>query len=231
LALEAVVQWPPPGDYPIIDGTVVSCNDCFVNRPKNPAIRQRLLEAAVHYVLRHGVGGLSLRPMAKEIGTTARMLMHHFGSKETLVAEVLLAIEQGFAERTAAYIGDDHSVSYTLGRMWSETAAPAMEPALRAMFEVWGQALVQPALYRSFLESLTEPWINLLRRRLEQSGLKDAEATVLATLAVGAFQGLHLVRLTSGDDGRSEKALRALLRWLDAASAKDGPELKRKGSQ
>ncbi|HEY3654124.1 MAG TPA: TetR/AcrR family transcriptional regulator [Steroidobacteraceae bacterium] len=195
-----------------------------MNRPKDPAIRQRLLDAAVQYVLHHGVGGLSLRPMAKHMGTTARMLMHHFGSKEALVAEVLLALEQGFAERTAAYIGGNDSVSFTLSRMWSETAAPVMEPALRAMFEVWGHALVHPTLYRSFLASLTEPWINLLQRQLLRCGRKAAEATVLATLAVGAFQGLHLVRLTSGDDDRSEKALHTLVRWLD-------PDLTRKSSR
>jgi AcrR family transcriptional regulator len=186
-----------------------------MNRPKDPAIRQKLLDAAVQYVLRHGVGGLSLRPMAKNIGTSARMLMHHFGSKETLIAEVLLAIERGFAQRTAAFTGDNYSISFTLSKMWNETAASTMEPALRAMFEVWGQALVHPNLYRSFLESLTEPWINSLRRRLELNGRDPSEATVLATLAVGAFQGLHLVRLTSGDGLRSERALRALLQWLE----------------
>jgi len=169
-------------------------------------------------VLRHGVGGLSLRPLAGEIGTTARMLMHHFGSKEALVAEVLTSIERGFAERTAVHRGAGRSVGETLRGMWRETAEPAMEPALRAMFEVWGQALVQPDRYRSFLDSLTEPWIALLQRRLEESGCKRAEAAVLATLVVGAFQGLQLVRLTSGDAARSEAALRALLRWIDSRS-------------
>jgi AcrR family transcriptional regulator len=193
-----------------------------MNRPKDPALRQKLLDGAVQYVLRHGVGGLSLRPMAKEFGTTARMLIHHFGTKETLVGEVLLAIEQGFARRTASYIGGNRSVSFTLSRMWNETAAPAMEPALRAMFEVWGQALVQPTRYRSFLQSMTEPWITLLRRRFELAGRKSAEAAVLATLAVGAFQGLQLVRLTSGAGVRSETALKTLLQWLEPPANK-GP--------
>jgi AcrR family transcriptional regulator len=199
-----------------------------MNRPRDPALREKLLERAVQYVLQHGVGGLSLRPMAKNIGTTARMLIHHFGTKETLVAEVLLAIEHGFAQRTAAYIGDDRTVGFTLKHMWTETAAPAMEPALRAMFEVWGQALVHPTRYKSFLKSLAEPWINLLRRRFELSGRKPAEAAVLATLAVGAFQGLQLVRLTGGDDMRSEAALNALVQWLDPPSDKRRPRPKSK---
>jgi AcrR family transcriptional regulator len=199
-----------------------------MNRPKDPALRQKLLERAVQYVLRHGVGGLSLRPMATDIGTTARMLMHHFGSKEALVADVLVAIEHGFVQRTASYIGEDRSVSFTLNRMWSETAAPAMDSALRAMFEVWGQALVRPSRYESFLESLTEPWIDMLRRRFEHAGHKAADAAILATLAVGAFQGLQLVRLTSGDGARSAAALKTLMQWLDPPTTKAPPPHKRK---
>jgi len=202
-----------------------------MNRPKDPAIRQKLLEHAVQYVLQHGVGGLSLRPMAKDIGTTARMLIHHFGSKENLVADILVAIEEGFAQRTAAYVGDDRTISFTLNRMWGETAAPAMESALRAMFEVWGQALVHPRRYESFLEWLTEPWIDMLRRRFEQLGHKGTDAAILATLAIGAFQGLQLVRLTSGDGARSAAALKTLLQWLDPPSPiVPGPPKKRKRS-
>jgi AcrR family transcriptional regulator len=199
-----------------------------MNRPKDPALREKLLERAVQYVLQHGIGALSLRPMAKNMGTTARMLIHHFGTKETLVNEVLLAIEHGFARRTAAYIGDNQTVGRTLLHMWTETAAPTMEPALRAMFEVWGQALVHPTRYQSFLESLTEPWINLLRRRFEQSGRKPAEAAALATLAVGAFQGLQLVRLTGGDNMRSEAALKSLAHWLDLPPDQPQPRPRRK---
>jgi AcrR family transcriptional regulator len=201
-----------------------------MNRPKDPSLRQKLLERAVQYVLRHGVGGLSLRPMAKDMGTTARMLIHHFGSKETLVADVLLAIEQGLARRTAAHAGDDRTISVTLNRMWSETAAPAMDSALRAMFEVWGQALVHPGRHEAFLESLTEPWIDMLRRRFEHAGHHAADAAILSTLAVGAFQGLQLVRLTSGDGARSAAALKILLQWLDPPSPTTAAQPKRKRS-
>lgn len=200
-----------------------------MNRPKDPELHKKLLDEAVQYVLKHGVGGLSLRPMAEEIGTTARMLIHHFGSKETLIAEVLLSIEQGFAQRTAAQFEKKADIGLTVSRLWSEAAAAAMEPALRAMFELWGQALIHPHRYRSFLDSLTEPWINLLRPRFEQSGHKPAEAAVLATLAVGAFQGLQLIRLTSGDGARSEAALRMLLQWLEPGSGVSSSQAKRRG--
>jgi AcrR family transcriptional regulator len=188
-----------------------------VNRPKDPALRQQLLERAVNYVLQHGVGGLSLRPMAKDMGTTARMLIHHFGSKEALISDVLIAIEESFAKRTATSGDTGRSVIAAIRQMWTDTAAPEMDLALRAIFEVWGHALVHPTRYESFLVSLTEPWIEMLGRRFEQAGHYPADATTLATLAVGAFQGLQLIRLTSGDDARSTAALETLMKWLEHA--------------
>jgi AcrR family transcriptional regulator len=191
-----------------------------VNRPKDPALRRKLLEGAVQYVMRHGIGGLSLPPLAEEIGTTPRMLIHHFGSKETLVAEVLLVMEESFAAQAAADVDEHRSARATITDLWNQIAAPDREHALRAMFEVWGQALVHPERYKGFLESMTEPWIQLLQRQLEQSGRKPAEAAVLATLAVGAFQGLQLGRLTIGDDRRSKAALRLLVDWIDPPSSR-----------
>ena len=51
--------------------------------------RDGLAEAATDYVLDHGLIGLSLRPLAAALGTSDRMLLYHFGSKDDLVATVL----------------------------------------------------------------------------------------------------------------------------------------------
>src|ERR1043166_6137946 len=59
------------------------CNDCYMTT------RDRLLQSCLTYFLRHGVANLSLRPLAAAVGTSARMLLHYFGSKEALIAEVM----------------------------------------------------------------------------------------------------------------------------------------------
>ena len=51
--------------------------------------RQELAEAATDHALEHGLIGLSLRPLAAAIGTSDRMLIYHFGSKDELVDAVL----------------------------------------------------------------------------------------------------------------------------------------------
>ena len=52
----------------------------------------RTLDKAADYVLEHGLEGLSLRPLAAALGTSPRMLLYDFESKERLVDEVLAVV-------------------------------------------------------------------------------------------------------------------------------------------
>jgi AcrR family transcriptional regulator len=60
-----------------------------VARPLDPKRRQELLDRSVDYVVANGLSDLSLRPLAAALGTQAPVLLHHFGSKEHLVVEIL----------------------------------------------------------------------------------------------------------------------------------------------
>lgn len=59
--------------------------------------RENLLPKLAAHVLEHGLAELSLRPLAKAAGTSDRMLLYHFGSKEKLV-EALLEYLAGMFE-------------------------------------------------------------------------------------------------------------------------------------
>ena len=53
------------------------------------ARRHELLEAAYGYVLERGLADLSLRPLATAIGSSPRVLLFLFGSKDGLVRALL----------------------------------------------------------------------------------------------------------------------------------------------
>jgi AcrR family transcriptional regulator len=59
-----------------------------------------LLDAVVKYLATHGVADVSLRPLAKAVGSSPRGLLYYFGSKEELVA---LAFAQLRDRQRAAY--------------------------------------------------------------------------------------------------------------------------------
>ena len=60
-----------------------------MSRTADEARRAELLDRAVDYVCRHGLAELSLRPLAKAVGSSPRVLLYYFGSKENLVVEIV----------------------------------------------------------------------------------------------------------------------------------------------
>ncbi|MGX1510221.1 TetR/AcrR family transcriptional regulator [Streptomyces collinus] len=57
-----------------------------MGRHKQPEIRDRILDACVDHALRHGLPD-RLEPLAAASGTSARMLIYHFGTRDALLRE------------------------------------------------------------------------------------------------------------------------------------------------
>jgi len=184
-----------------------------MNRPVDHAKRQELLDRVVDHVLTSGVTSFTLRPLAAATGTSARMLMHHFGSRDALAQAVVLEVEA----RLVAAIGDlgETAPAEAVRRMWTTTREPAVARFVRAVFEIWGAALVQPERHAAFLERVFAPWRNGLAAALEAAGAPSEEAVAQATLLLSAFNGLQLARLTTGEDAAATRALELVIESVD----------------
>src|SRR5215468_9731720 len=67
----------------------VECSVMQSQSRVSSARQRELLERAYAYLLKHGLTGLSLRPLAQAIGSSPRVLLSLFGSKEGLVQALL----------------------------------------------------------------------------------------------------------------------------------------------
>ena len=82
------------------------------------ARKRELLEAAYRYVLSNGLAGMSLRPLAKAIGSSPRVLLFLFGSKEGLIRALLARAredELGYLEA----LRDSRGLTATAREIWS----------------------------------------------------------------------------------------------------------------
>jgi AcrR family transcriptional regulator len=164
-------------------------------RPVNPTRRAEVLAAAADYVLAYGLAGLSLRPLAKALDTSPRMLLYDFGSKEQLVADVLAEIRRREERLLDAEV-------HTLEDVWKWISAPEREAFLRLFFEVYVDAMK-----RGDASPFVEDWLAFLSSRVD-------EAT--ATLLIAVIRGLLLDRLATGDKKRTDAALALAARTLPA---------------
>jgi AcrR family transcriptional regulator len=174
--------------------------------------RDELVDKALGYLLQNGVAGLSLRPLAKDIGTSARLLVYHFESKDGLIAavmgEVQARMRRSFAELQAP--PTPRQAAGALQAFWAWIIRPQNLPYLRLLLEVQVLAIQQPSRYASYLEGTSSGWLDLIERSLPP--LKARRA--VATLCVAVVDGLLLECLSTGDRRRTTEALRVFAALL-----------------
>jgi AcrR family transcriptional regulator len=167
--------------------------------------RNQLLEKCLTYFLRHGVANLSLRPLAAAAGTSARMVLHYFGSKEALIAEVMEQVQarlQAAFQALAANQRRAHQKNL-LQDFWKNLSARSNLPALRLLFEVQILALQNPKRYRRYLARTSTTWRELIGQALPSR----QKSAVSATLYTAVVDGLLLELLSTGDLKRTSRAL------------------------
>ncbi len=174
-----------------------------------PEQRQALLAGAVEHVLRHGASGLSLRPLAAALGTSDRMLLYYFSSREHLLETVLDLIGDGLLAALSDTVPPGrHHPDVLLRQLWSVARDPHVEPRLRLYVEILGQSAAQVAPFPAAAQRVAARWLDWAQERVDVPVDQRAEtaAALLATL-----DGLLILDLAIGSD-IADRAARQLLR-------------------
>ena len=179
------------------------------------ARKQELLEAAYKYVLGNGLADMSLRPLAKEIGSSPRVLLFLFGSKEELI-RALLARAREAELRYLTELRDEHSGLAVTGRdVWAWLADPSHRALLALWVEGYARSLLgEPGPWADFGRDTVRDWLDLLAQRqaADSAGLgAEAERTLLLAVLRGALLDL----LATGDTERVTRAVHRHLRAVD----------------
>jgi AcrR family transcriptional regulator len=162
--------------------------------------RERLLAAAMDHVAANGVGNISLRGLAAALGTSHRMLIYHFGSRDGLLIEVIRAVEdQQRAALAQLLLDTEASDADTMRQMWQRLADPALWPNERLFFEVYVQALQGSPHALPLLDGIVDQWVEPLTRIAVAQGRPEAQARAEARLGVAVTRGLLLDLLATGD--------------------------------
>jgi AcrR family transcriptional regulator len=185
-----------------------------MSRPVNKKRPEELRNAVVQYLIQHGLADLSLRPLARALGCTPRVLLYHFGSKEKMVIEVVAQARR--RQRAAFDQAEKPTFAQTYENIWKQISAPDSEPLFRLFFEIYGIALRHPRLYKDFLRATIEDWLPAIAGDLRRAGHPPSEARALATVVLAAFRGLMLDFCASHDRKRLDRAVKLWLRSLNA---------------
>jgi AcrR family transcriptional regulator len=179
--------------------------------------REALADRICDWVLEHGVGRLSLRPLAQDLEISTYPLIYWFGSKEGVIAAALTRSEQRQMLLLQEWAGEDGEIA--LGRLfrryWKWGVSPRGRPYLRLFAELNGLAQRDRSL-GAYVDRALSPWRTVIQAYLEGSGVAPDESAARTTLLIATAAGLQIDLATTGDVKRTTAAAAVFAEELEA---------------
>jgi AcrR family transcriptional regulator len=187
-----------------------------------PSERQEeLLELGYGYVLTHGLADMSLRPLARAIGSSPRVLLFLFGSKDGLIRALLDRARQDELAAIDAFSADPGSadLAETAAQVWQWLSDPAHRHLLGLWVEAYGRSLTDPAgPWAGFAAQTVQDWLGLLASR-QPPGLQRSDAgPTQRTAVLAVLRGAMLDLLATGDTERVSRAVEQSVAALRSGS-------------
>jgi AcrR family transcriptional regulator len=183
------------------------------------ARRAELLERAYRYVLDHGLTDVSLRPLATAIGSSPRVLLYLFDSKDGLVRALLTRSRAEETELLALLARPTPDAPRDLHtateQLWHWLAEPRRRAVLTLWVEAYARSLTEPdGPWSGFARATVTDWLRLLAGFQTADVRDSAEGAARRTLALAVLRGALLDLLATGDRERTTDAIRIQLAVL-----------------
>ena len=190
------------------------------------ARKRDLLDRLTAYFSEHGLPNVSLRPMAVQVGTSARLLIFHFGSKDQLVEEVFAHIQAILTHSLAEILSqpDRQSRVAPIRAYWDWATNRKNLPLWRLLYELQMLATRNPGKYAKLLKRNSAQWRDLIDAALPELQPRSSWASLFAAV----FDGLFLELLATGDRKRTNAALDTFVK-IASAHRVESPRARMKG--
>jgi AcrR family transcriptional regulator len=177
--------------------------------PASSARRDELLDRAYRYVTEHGLSAMSLRPLATEIGSSPRVLLFLFGSKDGLVRALLArarADEVAFLRRVQ--LQDRVDLARAGAEVWRWLTAAEHRGLLTLWTESYARSLIEPdGPWAGFASSTVDDWLTLLAETQPPGERRSRAGEARRTLVLAVLRGALLDLLATGDVVRTTRAV------------------------
>src|ERR1700728_4329183 len=131
-----------------------------MGRHPQPERRAALLDACTGYVLDRGISGLSITSLAAAAGTSPRMLIYHFGTKDRLVTEGLHQARRRQQALFGELLQPRSGVPYpgVLRAAWRQLTSPEAMPYHR-LFRELHDLPTESSPWKGFPAHATDEWL------------------------------------------------------------------------
>ncbi|MET7770751.1 TetR/AcrR family transcriptional regulator [Nocardia sp. NPDC005366] len=178
-------------------------------RPLDHAKRAELLHGVVEYIAANGLAELSLRPLAAAIGTSSRMLIYYFDTKEELLVQAL-ATQRPDIAALFADIADASALRECLTDFFESSLSGDGATSVRVLLQVLGAACAPGSPYARYAHDAIATFVAELSAALRRVDISD-DTEAVATLLISGLRGVIQDRLITGDVARTARAAQRLI--------------------
>ncbi|MGJ3231582.1 MAG: TetR/AcrR family transcriptional regulator [Oceanicaulis sp.] len=155
--------------------------------------RRALVIRLTDHVLQHGLTGAGLRPMARAAGTSDRMLIYYFKTKDSLMAALLEEVGARIqrhleTDRPAGKVGRDQ----LLDEIWAQSQREPIARYLLLMVDLAIQARGSQGPYAAGAQRMAEHFCDWIATRLDIED--EAERSRTAFDLMATLDGLLLLK-------------------------------------
>ncbi|MEO5970098.1 MAG: TetR family transcriptional regulator [Bdellovibrionia bacterium] len=205
-----------------IENTVlgnVPVASCAASETTLQQTKAELLNRCVTHCVNEGFSNLTLRSLANGVGTSHRMLIYYFESREKL----LKAILENFRHRQIASVVEDlehvntlEDLEKIIRHIWTRLSSKELRSFTTAFFEFYVKCIRTKEAPDSsqFLTAALDDWLKPVVAAFQRLRVPDQECHTIARLLLGALRGLLLDILASSDEVALAKTIDLLIQAI-----------------
>jgi AcrR family transcriptional regulator len=153
--------------------------------------REELLDQVADHLLEHGLIGLTLRPLAAAIGTSDRMLVYHFRSRDALVSAAVGRVNDRAVDAVGA-LPAARTVRAGVRALWDAYQRDPLHGYLTVYCQAAATGLLGQEPYLSDAREANERWATTLADYLVRCGAAPRRVRRVVRLVDSALYGFHL---------------------------------------
>lgn len=148
------------------------------------------------------------------------MLIHHFGSRDGLLAAVVESVERDQNNRIADLPTDP---AEAIRATWRQTSDPAFWPVERLFFECYARGAQGEAPFDRLVPTLVDQTMSALTARRADL-VAGGDGAAMARLGIAVIRGLLLDLVATGDTTTTDRALELFASMLAARVGERTPD-------
>jgi AcrR family transcriptional regulator len=163
--------------------------------------RRQLLDALIEEFAAGGIGDRSLRDVAAAVGTSHRMLLHYFGSRDDLLVAIVEEVER---RQMGLLVDLPTDPAEAFAAMWADLHRPELRNLERLFFECYARAAQGEKPFDRMVPDAVSGWLAGV-----ESVAGAAFDPAMARLGLAVTRGLLLDLVATDDEAGVDAAAKA----------------------